>query len=434
MNSANTVGKQREKFRLFGRDPLSLQQNRILNVFSFTVVGGTFAAMLGIILYYVYAFAALSHGSHSFDWLLGIFSDFVYIMNVSLEESPYLIEDSSYPPIAIAVLYPFALLCKGVFAKYANEILTVDELTSRVVLHWQFWLAMSLFFVICSAIIILLVIYKYKLPPIQALKVGMIILTSAPFTFAVMRGNTIYFAMIFLLLFLVLYEHRNPFVREIGYICLVLAGLIKIYPLFFGVFLLCKKKLWASARIAIYTFALFGLSFLLLERGMSDFRPFVENLGEFASNDLRLIAGNNLSITAILYKLCALFSIKAVFPALNLIVIIAVFILATACAVFTRSEFSRYAIAASVVVLIPSISYFYVLIFTLLPFMEFIKNYDSLPSAKRYLYTVLFLIIFFTPLILPKYFILQSLAVIVMLSVECSNVLKKELSVKKKVI
>lgn len=427
MNSEITVKNARKRGLFSKQVAFSAQQNRILNIFFYTVLAGTFVAMLGIILYYVYAYAALSSGNHAFDWLLGIFSDFVYIMNVSLEESPYLIEDSSYPPIAIIVLYPFALICKGVFAQYANQVLTVDQLTSKVILHAEFWIAMIIFFVVCSALIILIVTREYSLPPVQAIKIGIIILTSAPFVYAVMRGNTIYFAMIFLLLFLLLYKSDNAILRELGYISLVLAGLIKIYPLFFGVFLLCKKKIWASARVAIYTFAFFGLSFLLLDRGMSDLLPFITNLGEFASNDLRLIAGNNLSISSILYKLCALLSIKSAFGAINIIALVAVFAVSTLCAVYTKSDFSRYVIAAAIVILIPSISYFYVLIFTLLPFMQFIKNYDDMSEIRKKLYTVLFIVIFFTPAILPKYFILQSLAVIVMLVFECKEVFKNEL-------
>ena len=423
---------------LFSRAvPLSQGQNKLLNIFFYTVLGGTFVSMLGIILYYVYAYAALHSGSHGFDWLLGIFSDFVYIMNVSLEESPYIVEDSSYPPIAIAILYPFALICKGVFAKYANQEITIDELTSRVILHAEFWIAMVTFFVVCSAIIILLVIREYRLPPIAALKMGMIVLTSAPFIYSVMRGNTIYFALIFLLLFLLLYKSENLVLREIGYVCLVIAGLIKIYPLFFGVFLLCKKKIWASVRIGIYTVILFMLSFFLFEGGMSHLLPFVENLGEFASNNLRLVEGNNLSITSLLYRLFYLFSPSAAestaFSIINISLLVAVFAVATVCAVYTRSDLSRHVIAAAIVILIPSVSYFYVLIFTLLPFMEFLKNYDEMEMRKKRLYTVLFLVIFLSPLILSKNFIFQSLAVAVMLVTECTRVVKKEILSKKNV-
>ena len=426
------VSRTTDRRGIFSRAvPFTAKQDKILNIFFYAIFGSAFVSMLGVILYYVYAFAAKTHGSMDFDWLLGIFSDFVYIMNVSLEESPYLVEDSSYPPIAIAVLYPFALICKGVFAKYSSEVLTVDQLTSKVVLHPEFWIAIWLFFLACSFIIIALVCVRYKLPLKQTVKVGIIILASAPFVYAVMRGNTIYFAMIFLLLFLVLYESQSAVLREVGYVCLVLAGLIKIYPLFFGVFLLAKKKIWASARIAIYYFVLFFLSFLLLEGGLDHFAPFIENLGGFAGNELRLIEGNNLSITSILYRIAYVLRIPdSGFNVINVVVLLCVFAVATVTAIFTRSDFSRLVIASAVVVLIPSVSYFYVLVFTMLPFMEFLMNYEKLPISKQRLYFVLFTVLFLTPLILSKYFILQSLAVIVMLTVECVGVFKNELSVR----
>ena len=420
---------------LFSRQvPFSDRQNRILNLFFYTMFGATFAALLGAVLYYVYAYAALSSGSHSFDWLLGIFSDFVFIMNVSLEESPYLVEDSSYPPIAIAVLYPFALICKGVFAKYANQVLTVDELTSRVILHWQFWVAMILFFLICSAAIILIVIREYRLTPKVSVKLGWIILVSAPFVYAIMRGNTIYFAMIFLLLFLMLHKSNNAVLREIGYISLAISGLIKIYPLFFGVFLLHKKKIWASCRVAIYTLIGFVLSFWLF-RGIDDLGPFIDNLGGFASNNVRLIAGNNLSVTSLLYKVFHLFSPTvangAVFDAVNIAILTLIFLAATFLAIYTKNSFSRYIIASAIVVLIPSISYFYVLIFMLPPFMEFLRGYDQMEARKRKIYTALFGFLLFTPLIITQFFIFHSLVVIAMLAMESTQIIREEILKKK---
>lgn len=415
--------------------PLSHGQNKLLNIFFYTVIGGTFVSMLGVILYYVYAYASLHAGSHGFDWLLGIFSDFVYIMNVSLEESPYIVENSSYPPIAIAVLYPFALICKSAFAQYSNEVLTVDELTARIILYPQFWVAILLFFFVCSALIVITVTRIYRLPPRAALKVGLITVTSAPFAYAVMRGNTIYFALIFLLLFLLLYKNENPVLREIGYICLVLAGLIKIYPLFFGVFLLCDKKIWASVRVGIYTVLLFLLSFFMLDGGINDFLPFLHNLGEFASNDLRISAGNNLSLTSLLHRLVNPFfpgiADSGIFGVLCTVTVSALFAVSTVSAVYTRSALSRCIIASATVILIPTVSYFYVLVFMLPAFMEFIKGCDTLSGKKRMLYTVSFAVIMFTPLILSKNFILQSLAVIVLLASEYVSVFGKELRAKK---
>ncbi len=431
MNSDINVNKGHTS-GLFSRQlPFSPKQNRILNIFFYTIFGATFVSLLGALLYYVVAYATLTSGGHGFDWLLGIFSDFVFIMNVSLEESPYLVEDSSYPPVAIAVLYPFALICKGAFAKYADSILTVDELTSAMVLHVEFWIAIVLFFLICSAAVILAVIYKFRLPPIQSIKTGIIILCCAPFVYAVMRGNTIYFAMIFLLLFLLLYESDSAVLREIGYICLAISGLIKIYPLFFGVFLLCRKKIWASVRVGIYTVCGFIISFMLFKRGISDFEHFWDNLEGFSGNEIRLDAGNNMSLTALIYKIFGLFSDDpeslVAYAAVNAVCILLLFGIGTVFAIVAKSNFSRYIIATSIVVLIPSISYFYVLIFAILPFMEFIRNYDSFSPKRQRMYCGLFMFLLFTPLIMTQFFVPQTLVLLFMFGTECIYVYKNDL-------
>ena len=105
---------------------------------------------------------------------------------------------------------------------------------------------------------------------------------------------------------------------------------------------------------------------------------------------------------------------------LNLSVLALIFLCATVTAVVTKSDFSR-------VVLIPSISYFYVLIFELLPFMQFLRDYDTLTPKRRRMYTVLFFFLFFTLSILPKNFILHSASVLTMLIVEIVTVTKGEI-------
>lgn len=411
--------------------PLSEKQNKIINIFFYFVLLTTFFAMVGIILYLVFAFAAKNEGSMTHDWLLGIFSDFVFIMNVSLEESPYLVEDSSYPPLAIAILTPFALICKNVFAHYSGMLLTVDELTSRVILHPQFWVSIILFFLICSLAIIIIVTKSYRLEPVLAIKVAIITVASAPFVFAVMRGNTIYFAFIFLLLFLMLYEHPKAWVREIAYLCLVVAGLIKIYPLFFGIYLLHKKKIFASARIAVYYFVLFFVSFFLFEGGLNDLEPFINNLGGFASNEERFLKMNNLSITSFIYRVIYLISPSLAngneFSLINYAVLGITMIVTTVAGIGTKSRFSRAVIGASVMILIPSISYFYVLVFILIPFMEFIKDYDSFEKTEAHLYIAMFMFIFCTFTLIPQIYLLHTVTVFAMLAIECTRAFRKDI-------
>ena len=377
MNSDINAKKDMDMHSTSRAVPFSPQQNRILNIFFFSILGATFVSMLAALLYYVYSYASLSAGIHDSDWLLGIFSDFVYIMNVSLEDSPYLVEDSSYPPVAIAVLYPFALICKGAFAQYSKSILTVDELTSAIILHPEFWVSLILFFLVCSAAVIFALVYKFRLDAIQGIKLSVVVLCSAPFVYAVMRGNTIYFALIFLLLFLILYKSESIVLREVGYICLAISGLIKIYPLFFGIFLLNQKKIWASFRVGVYSVCGFFASFMMFKQGLGDVEHFINNLMGFSGNEVRLDAGNNMSLTALIYKIFGIFTDTPdsliSYSVVNIVCLVLLFATATFMGIIASSDLSRYIIATVTVILIPSISYFYVLVFAILPFMEYVS-------------------------------------------------------------
>ncbi len=423
----------RPRLRWLVSDPVTLtkKQSRLLNFFFVSTLVGTFLTMVGIILYYVYAYASLSGGSHAFDWLLGIFSDFVAILDFSLGDSPYVVDGSSYPPLAIVILYPFALICKNAFTPYMGQNMDIDLLTSKVILYPQFWVALVLFFLLCSGTIIFILIKKYRFGARDSLKLSIAVLLSAPFIYAIMRGNTIYFALIFLLIFLLLYDHKNPVVRELAYLSLVVAGLIKIYPLFFGVFLLHKKKIFASARIAVYYVVFFFLSFFLFKAGIDDFSIFIDRLGGFMSDDLRLLSGVNLSITSLLYKfffpLAPDFADGIGFSVLNMIILILIFLAAAVCATITKSDFSRYMIASAIVVLIPPISYFYILIFEILPFLQLIRDYETLPQHRRKIYTALFWFLSITLFIVAKNFIFHTMVVMTMLFSEMVNVTRNEI-------
>lgn len=408
--------------------PRTSLENKIFRRFVYGLCGGAFFAMLCVILYLVYAFVATSLGKGDHSWLLGIFSDFVEIMNASLSESPYLANGESYPPIAIMVLYPFSLICKNVFALYAHEKgLTVNDLTARVILHAEFWVALLLFFVLSIGIILLLLFLKYKPAPKAMFKMGAAITCSAPFAYAIMRGNTIYFALIFSLLFLLLYEHPNPIVREISYFCLVFAGAIKIYPLFFGVFLLRKKKFFPAIRIALYSGIIFLISFGFFSDGMDSF--FV-NLGGFMTSDERLLSLRNLSLTSLIFKLFYWISPSATeslgFSIVHWGAIGIIFVLSTVLALVTRSDFSRSVIVSSVVILIPSISYFYVLIFMVIPLMEYWNHCEEFSEKKRKGYGILFFCLFFTPFIIPQFYIPHALIVLALWGSETVSVFRNE--------
>ncbi len=423
----------------FWDKPISLtdKQRRLINrIFTVTVVG-TFLSLLGMVLYYAVSFAAQANGSSAHSWLLGIFSDFVAIMDASLMDSPYIGGDYSYPPLAIALLYPFAMICRGAFARYSGLSLTVDELTSRIIQHPEFWIAFVLFFAICSLAITLLALTKYRFDRKNSLKLGLTALLSTPFVYAVMRGNTVYFALIFLLLFLLLYEHKSPVLRELSYLCLALAGMIKIYPLFFGVYLLCRKKWFACLRVGLYFAVGSLLSFFLYQGGLDNISLFLSHLSDFANAGDRLTSGKNLSLSSLLAKLISALSPqgfeKSAFDAIQYTAMGLFLLLSAITASITKSSLSRAVIASAVVALIPPVSYFYVLIFLLIPFLEFVRSYENIPKPKQRLYTALFCFLFFSPTILAQQYILHTVAIILMSAIEIKDVLQKKRLQKKKV-
>ena len=409
----------------------SLKQENIINILFTVTVGGTALALLGAVILLVIAFSSLANGNQSFNWILELFSDFTEIMNVSIEDSPYIIEGASYPPLAIMILYPFALICKSVFAQYSGMPLTIVELNTKLLPTPQFWIALILFFLLCTACIVFLISKKYSLSGMQLFKIAATIITAAPFVYIVLRGNVTYFALIFTILFLLLKNSKKAWLRELSYVCLAIAGCLKLYPLFFGVFLLKDKKWFASFRVAAYFTLIFFSSFFLLKSDLSNLFEFTNNLGGFMSSEARLLGWNNLSISALLFKIMHLFSptitpSSTLFTVVNIAILAIVFFCGTVAAVTTKNDFSRLLICACVVILIPSVSYFYVMVFTALPLLEYIKSCETLSVGRSKLYLFSFIFLYIAFLALTRFFLLHSLLIIALLAYEIIRVFKNE--------
>ncbi len=434
--TAMTTERHSKKRASLFNDSLTLSdsQTKVFNIFFNTMLAATVVSMLAIILVYAYSLAVLHHDPNAeFPlFFLTIFSDFVQVMSFSLADSPYLEGGgSSYPPLAIMILYPFTLICKSVFAKHpSHESMDVAELTSIMEQYPQFWIAFLLFFALCTLSIVLLISKIYKLDLKCTMKMVIIVSFSAPFVYTVLRGNIIYFALIFILIFLLFHDSKSPWLREIALISLALAGTIKIYPLFFGAYLLGKKKIFASCRVAVYFALIFFVSFKFFPGG-SNVNPFVENLQGFMSDIERFASVLNLSLTALVYKVISLFSPTAaqgsVFEIVNIVLLALVFVSATVSAVITRSRLSRAIICTAIIVIIPPVSYFYVLIFTIIPFMEYIISFDTLSKKEKWLYGAQLMFLMFTPFLFTLFMLPHALIIMFMLAFEEYKVVKNEM-------
>lgn len=85
------------------------------------------------------------------------------------------------------------------------------------------------------------------------------VLFSFPFVFLYERGNTVFLALIFLVIFVQNYDSESKVAREVGLLSLAFAASLKLYPAIFGAVLLTDKRYKEAGRCVIY-----GILMLLL--------------------------------------------------------------------------------------------------------------------------------------------------------------------------
>ena len=250
------------------------------------------------------------------------------------------------------------------------------------------------------------------------------------------RGNIIVYALIFTLLFVFLYHSEDVKRRYLAYICLAIAANLKLYPAIFGL-LVIEKKDWNGVIKCIGSFLLIYLiSFLLcciklpapklsvsiganqeiyasfgLFKSIADMikSVFVNVINGFkwGEGTATYGAGMNLSIIN-LCKLGYLFILKIQNLGMENAEIIRlyyvnhiVFYRVIACIFliigifsffFAKEKWKKWAIPAFLCFYIPPMSGMYVLMFMVIPFLDFINSEQE--SLFDYLYSVVFAIIF----------------------------------------
>lgn len=136
----------------------------------------------------------------------------------------------------------------------------------------------SMILFLFSAIYYLILYTGYKGRPLFKFLIPTMFLLSGIFIFSYERGNLIFLAALFSAFFVFNYKNENKYVRELAYILLVLASIIKVYPVFLGLLLLQDKNYKAIFRMTIYGLAGTFLPFLLFEGGFGNLPILLKNL------------------------------------------------------------------------------------------------------------------------------------------------------------
>ena len=351
---------------------------------------------------------------------------------VHFKGNPYAGEyGSNYP--AMAVLFfklcrfgiPEYMLEDGAEALRRFQSPWIVFLLHNGILTWMFSIAVS---------------HKIKLKPWDRNLFFLVFLFSFPVMFALERGNIINLAFTLTIFFYSYYDDENKVLRELAFIALALAAGIKIYPAVFGLMLLKQRRFKECIRLAVYgILSFFGPFFCF--GGWSAVKSFFKGVFSFSSNRATVTKEISDKIVASAHggveKLVSFldmevtpttsvmsmdygynFSFKNITNVMQEILgstisdmvtgaallLISIMLLITAFK--TRERWKELLSYTLLMVLIPSFSGAYVIMFLFIPFIEFLYDRaDNRLRRKRpgmdYLYALIMLVIL-TPWALPK--------------------------------
>jgi hypothetical protein len=225
------------------------------------------------------------------------------------------------------------------------------------------------------------------------------ILFSAPFLFQFERANIIFVSLLSLIIFVFFKDSKNRLVREFALISLAISGAIKFYPALFGLLLIKDRRYKDFFKVFIYGSALFILPFFVVG-GISQLPILVKNV--FFTSDLAINWGvgyavNMLNITRIFFGFFGDFGNNPI--VVGRIFSLAILALGLVSAFFLRSKWKTVALLCLLMIMVPTISYEYVLIFMVIPLIMFLDSEEKEP--RDYLYLACF-ILFFIPFTLGK--------------------------------
>jgi len=220
-----------------------------------------------------------------------------------------------------------------------------------------------------------------------------IILFSAPVLFLFERANIVFVALIFLMIFSFFKDNKNSIIREIAIISLAISIGIKLYPVLFALLLIKEKRFKDVIRLAVYLAVVFILPLFAIG-GLSQITLVFKNI--YNTSDIHLEWGvgysvNILNITRSFFAILGNFGNSPII--LGKLFSFVILFLGLFSIFVSRSKWKTVAFLTLLMILVPSISYEYVLIFMIIPLIMFLDR-EGVAAPIDYLYLTCFVMIF----------------------------------------
>lgn len=366
-------------------------------------------------------------------------SDFGQVMYFTLNENPYVSNfPTMYPPLNFVLMLPFALVCKNAPEFYVLDNISIDEngmynyeqlldYNVGILSTWQFWIAIILFFTVCLTVCGLIIKRMRTWGKGEFFYFYLGLIFSGFIMFGLFRGTNLFLSLIFILLFVWLYKSEKKHLREIALVSLAIGGVLKLYPLLFGVLLLKEKRFIDVIKVAVYSLLLMFLPFLMYPDSISTALEFVKNMFSFVGGENRVGDGMNISISSLVSWILNLIKVPAnVTSVVSILFTIIAFALCVITTLKSKNEFVTSLVTAIGVLIIPPVSYYYVCAFMLVSLLHFENEWNKFSKPRKIYYTIFFITMSFLPLSASMWYIPQCIMMAVILVWEFVRVFSAE--------
>lgn len=287
------------------------------------------------------------------------------------------------------VIYPPLVV---LFYKFCSLFFNVDSMKASEIRETSLGMIIFVCFTIVSYILFAKLIYKYKNGSFADKSLfAFFTLFSFPMIYLIERGNIIVLVLPLLLYFVNEYDSDVKYKRHLAYICLAISVAIKIYPVFFGLLLLKKKKNYKNILLCIFYGAVFFFVPFIFVGGFSQLGVLIHNILYTSSMFGSKGFGFKVSISNTFSLFGHVFNHVRLFETAGNVFLIITVLAGLFLILFNKwnEDWKIYAVISLIIILVPGFSYIYSVAYMIIPLLFFLNKKET--KWIDYIYSLLFI-------------------------------------------
>ena len=287
------------------------------------------------------------------------------------------------------VIYPPLVV---LFYKFCSMFFNIGSMKASEVRETSLGMIIFVCFTIVSYILFAKLIYKYKNGSFANKSLfAFFTLFSFPMIYLIERGNIIVLVLPLLLYFVNEYDSDVKYKRHLAYICLAISVAIKIYPVFFGLLLLKKKKNFKNILLCIFYGAVFFFVPFIFVGGFSQLGVLIHNILYTSSMFGSKGFGFKVSISNTFSLFGHVFNHVRLFETAGTVFLIITVLAGLFLILINKwnEDWKIYAVISLIIILVPGFSYIYSVAYMIIPLLFFLNKKEI--KWIDYIYSLLFI-------------------------------------------